>query len=1163
MIYTSHVRADQARSKSFAHKRLILASASIAILGVALAQPAFAQSSDQPAAGDATPQSLAPTQPGATGGDVPNLDREIVVTGSRIARRDFTATSPIVTVDSALIEKTSSVNLEANLNKLPQFAPSLTQFSSDNIQSSANTTLGASTVSLRQLGSNRNLVLLDGRRGTPINGSGVIDINTIPSAAIQRVEIITGGASSTYGADAVGGVVNFILKKNFQGLEADGQVSETQYGDGREYRLSAITGANFSDGRGNVLLGLEYFNREKVLRTDRKAYRKLFSSPTTSGTGTQGLTDNYITFNTLNPSRAAIDSVFVPKGETAGQIPTNATFLLNNDDSLYVNTSLPATSTQAFTPVVYGYNGGIDGLYRKKTAANLLAENNIQEVLSIPQDRYSLFTKAHYDFSENVSFFTQGTFAKTSTISVSQFAPAVSGWGTLIPHGSAVYTGNTALNIPSSLNGDGTTNVAYRPGGRFGLNCGPTGGCTNNDVFPVSPELTALLNSRVLPVVAGETPAAYAARLAANGCTGTPTPGAAASAANCAFTTNMFLKQLGERRTVNKNLSFQLLAGFQGKIPYTSDWTYEVFGSHGETVAKTDQLGFGSVQRWRAVLSSPNYGVGFNATGNAGVPGNNFEGANATCTSGVSPFKQDQSWSDDCKNAIVTNTQNENRVTQTQFQGNIQGGLFNLPYGQLRFAAGFEYRKNTIHFDADSSATQGTSFLEGVIGIFPQGNTQGSTNVKEVYGEMLVPLLKDLPFAKSVNLELGYRHSKYNSIGSVGTYKINGDWQVNDWLTFRGGYQKASRAPNLGELFTAATQTLDSAAEGDPCSTRNPSNPAFIGAYSANPTLNPTNAAKVQALCTQIMGATGAAFYYDPANLNNQSNVAAASAFLSLVGNPNLKQENATTYTIGGVLRSPFESPWVRGFRMSVDYYHVKLTNAISQQGQDGIYRRCFSTAYNPTLALNAFCALISRNPANGIPSTVNVTFTNGGAVTTAGVDGQVDWSLRFKDVGLGLPGTFSLNVLVNYLDKFKTTTDNGIIPLIDYAGTLGGGQVGTNAGAFRWKSFTTATYAVGPATASLQWRHLPKTKASIAATIPDTTFIGAPAYDIFDLSGTFAVSRAIGIRFGVDNLFNKQPPLTTYNPQAVLPTLPGGSYNSGYYDVLGRRFYFGAKFKF
>jgi outer membrane receptor protein involved in Fe transport len=1118
------------------------------MLGVILAAPANAQSAtanpapnattNDPAADAARPM-ITTEQPGVTSMSPDPSGRDIVVTGSRIVRRDFTATSPIVTVDSALLEKSSSINLEANLNKLPQFAPALTQFNSDDIQSSANVTLGASTVSLRQLGANRNLVLLDGRRGTPINGSGVIDINTIPSAAIERVEIITGGASSTYGADAVGGVVNFILKNNFQGLEADAQMALTEKGDGREFRVTAITGANFDGGNGNVLIGLEHFEREKVLRIGRKAYQKLFADPTING-GAFFLQENNVTWNGNNPSRAAIDRVFGAKGAPAGLIPTGTTVNLNNDDSLFVNTSRAAVpGVQTYAPIVYGYNGVLDGLFRKVTAAGTISENNLEEVLSIPQDRWSFFAKAHYDFNDNISFFSQSYFSKTKTISVSQFSPATGGWATLIPHGTDIYAGNASLNIPSSLNPNGSTNAAYLAGGRFGLNCGPTGGCTNSQVFPVSSELATLLDSRVVNPLAPTT-----------------------TGPNAPFVMNQFLKQLGSRSTVNQNLSFQLLAGFNGKVPGT-DWTWEIFGSHGETVAKTDQLGFGSVQRWRAVLSSPNYGQGFNATGNQGNPGNGFQGANATCTTGVSPFRQDQDWSADCKAAVQTNTQNENRVTQTQWQGNIQGGLFDLPYGQLRFAAGAEYRRNSIKFTADSSATQGSSFLEGVIGIFPQGNTRGSTNVTEFYGELLVPLLADLPFAKAVNLELGYRTSDYSSIGRVGTYKINGDWQLTDWLTFRGGYQKASRAPNLGELFTSATQTLGVAFEGDPCSTRNPSNPAFIGAYSANPTLNPTNAARVQALCTQIMGATGGAFYYDPANINLQSNAGFGFAFLSLVGNQRLRQEDATTYTIGGVVRSPFESPWLSRLRASVDYYHVKLSNAISQQGQDGIYRRCFSEAFNPTLALNEFCNLIQRDPANGSASTVGITFTNGGEVLTAGIDGQIDWGLNFKDAGIGLPGSFSINLLVNYLDTFKTTTDAGIIPSVDFAGSLGGGDVGTNAGAYRWKSFTTVTYALQPATISLQWRHLPSAKSAIAAQVPTNTTLGAPKYDIFDLSGTLAVTRNIVFRFGVDNLFDKQPPLTGRDPGAIFPTLPGGSYSPGYYDVLGRRFYLGAKAKF
>src|SRR5690606_4303138 len=193
-----------------------------------------------------TPTTTAPDASGTTGAS------QIIVTGSRIARRDYSATSPIVTVDAELLEESSAVNLEANLNKLPQFTPALTQFATGDVQATANNTIGISTVSLRSLGSNRNLVLIDGRRGTPINGSGVIDINSIPSAAVQRVEVITGGASSTYGADAVGGVVNFILKDDFTGVEFDAQGSLSERGDGFEYTVSGLVGASLDDRRGNV-----------------------------------------------------------------------------------------------------------------------------------------------------------------------------------------------------------------------------------------------------------------------------------------------------------------------------------------------------------------------------------------------------------------------------------------------------------------------------------------------------------------------------------------------------------------------------------------------------------------------------------------------------------------------------------------------------------------------------------------------------------------------------------------------------------------------------------------------------------------------------------------------------------------------------------------------
>jgi len=189
-------------------------------------------------------------------------ESRIVVTGSRIVQRDFDSNSPIVTVDAGLLEQSSTAAIEANLNKLPQFTPAKTPTQGGDIQPTATNTPGAATVSLRGIGANRNLVLIDGRRATPGNATGVVDISTIPSAAIERVEIISGGASATYGADAVAGVTNFILKKNFEGLELDGQLGITQEGDGFEYQLSGIMGSDFADGRGNVSIAMSMNTRE-------------------------------------------------------------------------------------------------------------------------------------------------------------------------------------------------------------------------------------------------------------------------------------------------------------------------------------------------------------------------------------------------------------------------------------------------------------------------------------------------------------------------------------------------------------------------------------------------------------------------------------------------------------------------------------------------------------------------------------------------------------------------------------------------------------------------------------------------------------------------------------------------------------------------------------
>src|SRR5690606_23876196 len=197
------------------------------------------------------------------------LEEEITVTGSRIQRRDFTANSPIQTVDQEMFEETSAVGVETVLNRLPQFVPAVTQFTTGDVQQTVTNTVGASTVSLRGLGPNRNLVLINGRRAMPVDPRMVVDTNSIPSAAVQRVEVISGGASAVYGADAVGGVVNFILRDDYEGATVDVRFGDTQHGGDQTTTISALIGANMAGDRGNVMIGVSRDTRTKQYQWQR------------------------------------------------------------------------------------------------------------------------------------------------------------------------------------------------------------------------------------------------------------------------------------------------------------------------------------------------------------------------------------------------------------------------------------------------------------------------------------------------------------------------------------------------------------------------------------------------------------------------------------------------------------------------------------------------------------------------------------------------------------------------------------------------------------------------------------------------------------------------------------------------------------------------------
>ncbi|BBC73383.1 conserved hypothetical protein [Altererythrobacter sp. B11] len=984
-----------------------------------------------------------------------------------------------MSVDDALLQQSSTASLEANLNKLPQFTPDKTPTQGGDIQPTARNTPGSATISLRGIGANRSLVLLDGRRATPSNASMVVDINTIPSAAIERVEIVSGGASSTYGADAVSGVVNFILKKDFVGLELDGQAGITQEGDNFEYRFGGIMGADFDDGRGNISIAMSMNKREAALQTDRRWYRDIGADPSIGGSQ---LFPPYGGFNTgfsNLPNPNVLNSVI--DGATFTAAPVNTSVFADFQGNAFTGFDTGGV------PGVAGFERNIDNYEYKLLDNGQIGVNDIDAYLIFPLTRYNMYALGNYEINDWLSVFAQSYFSSVET---------------------------TTQQQPGVIQGG------------FSASIDPT---INRDVLPA--ELLAILDSRPRP--------------------------------DAPFT---FRGYLPFSRTSHTDVfTYNMTAGLQGKIPGT-DWTFELFGSQGETHTSVLQTGFASLERFRTIITQPNLGRGFDQTGNASNGG--FGASTGTCTSGLNLFNP-ASISGDCLEAIAADIKTTSTMQQTIWEGDFQGGLFELPAGQLRAAIGMSYRSNDYDFQNDTISTQGRSFLDQVIGLQPSGNSDGRIEAREIYGEMLVPLLADIPAIQLFDLELGLRYSDYNTTGGSWTYKALANWEVNDWLRFRGGFNRAERAPNIAELYLAPEQGFTSAAGGDLCSINNDL------AYSANPNRN-SNYAQAIGLCGALMEASGDGtaddqFYgVDYRTLVSAGSAAevrslvttaqaagAAFVFPRLVGNPNLKPEKADTWTAGFVLSSPFNSSALSGLRLAVDYYNIKVTDAIGAQTVDIVQRQCFDPAFNPDYDPSAaLCSGVDRNQAGALGNILQ-TFYNNGRFRTSGVDVQLDWS---ADIG---PGRMSLNSVFNYLIEMKAAelpTD----AMLDYAGSQGPNSNGLNGNSYRYKVLTTVGYSLGGAYLGLQWRHLPSIRSQTSVTVPTTSVQGVTSsYDLFNLQGSYALSDTINLRFGVDNLFNKAPPLSGRNPDAALPSLPGGSFDVQNYDVNGRRFYLGARVKF
>ncbi len=552
----------------------------------------------------------------------------------------------------------------------------------------------------------------------------------------------------------------------------------------------------------------------------------------------------------------------------------------------------------------------------------------------------------------------------------------------------------------------------------------------------------------------------------------------------------------------------QLIVGMRGNLPY-KDWTWDAYVSSDRSAHEQTMNNAVLSSRVQELLSAA-------------------DGGKSICAGGFNPFgiANSLSMSAACRSYLTTSAISTETLTQRIAEASLQGTLFNLPAGEVQFSTSVNTRKNTYLYIPDSQLA--AQNLEAVIA---SQRSSGATDVKEVALELRVPLLRDLPMVKSLTVTPGYRHSEYNTGISTGTYKVETEWMpVKNWLV-RGGIQHASRAPNIGELFSAATgaqvQFGSPPSGGEPCDSRTSARTGV-------------NAAALRALCI----ATGV-----PANVVDSYTFPTVATSTLSSGNLNLKPEVADTKTLGLAFTPKFSNPLFADVSGSIDFYDINIKDTISPVPAASALNKCYNLdGSNPTYSTSSpFCALISRD-ANGLLTQVAAPYLNLGTLKTSGVDLQLDW--RFKLSAMGLSegsGSFGVTTVMSYLRNYVSQALPGDAAQ-DFKGTIGTVIIPT------WQSDTTFRYTVGAVTTSLHWHHLPAMKDVTAVTRPASPAAGVEKYDKFDLSLRYGYSKNLELRAGITNLLNRDPALVPGNQNLTLTSV---------YDILGRSYNVGARYKF
>jgi outer membrane receptor protein involved in Fe transport len=953
-----------------------------------LAIPAFAQDVPPP-----------PTQTAAA-----DETPIIIVTGTRIARPELQASTPIDVVSSADIARTSQTNVAEVLRRQPIFTTGLSQ-GNTNFNTSGN---GLNLLELRGLYYQRTLVLLNGRRMVAgLGGTAAVDINMIPTDMLDRVEVITGGASAVYGSDAVSGVVNFILKDRFEGIDLRAQTGISSRGDSARHRLSGTVGLNFAGDRGNIWINGVYDEDEGLLSRNRK-----FSSTDFFGR-----------------------SSFAPQGSF--NLNGSIFDIIDADDVLGAIYGNDYTFDSAGN-LKRGFIQNIDGFNR-----------NAFRRLSVPVKRYLFNSGLKFDLTDNITFYAEAMYGQTKS--------------------SARLEPYAAAGGDPDVDGAGSIDVV--------------GGLAIDNAFipaPVLAEITAR-NADADP---------------------------ANDVGFIAFRRR--LSDVFDRSNRNNRKIYRFAAGLKGD--FNADWSWDVSYVYGRTRDFTASEAV-PTDRFTNALDAVNIGgqiVCRSAAARAeGCQPLNIFGAN-TASQGAIDYVR--------RGGTVLNSL-RTTIEQQVATASVTGKLFHLPGGDVKVAFGAEYRREKSIEDWDADTNVGNT-----LGNFTP-DTRGKFNVKDVFGEIVVPILSEVPFAHYLGVEGAIRYDDYSTVGSVVSWKAGGEWAPTRDIRFRAVYSVANRAPNITELFSSQQETFPGTLTLDPCE--------GVTATRANDFDDACRA--IPGIAAAVAG--GGTFSYAPAEIQSINGFDG--------GNPNLREETAKTWTAGVVLTPSF----LRNFTMSVDWYRINIRNAVNTQPREETVKACL---VDPA---SAACGGLAIRLPNGKLTRIDAININTGGFLTSGIDVVLNYR---HDLA---PET-SLGVQLNYtrLLEHKRTPFTGA-PAINELGQLqdaNGERLGSG---FKNRFTLNTTFDKGPFQLSWTARYLGKikdTKDPNNAPPDEFNNVGDAFYH--DFQARYSFGEGTSLYVGVDNAFDRKP-----------PSLPNGLTASGLiggetaqeYDTIGRFFYAGVNLKF